>query len=264
MSFETIDVRDRGPVRAIYHNRPEKRNAESQQLLEELDAALDAAEADGAVRVVVIGGHGDHFSAGHDLKEGAAVRLKFSLEERWEYETRLYTGLCMKVWDMPKPTIARVQGACVAGGFMLANMCDLVVAADDAFFVDPVVQTLSLAGTEVLIHPWVMGLRKAKEMLYTGRRMSASEAYEIGMINNCVPRADLDATVDALADKIAEAPPFALRMMKRSLNRTADLQGFRNALSAHFELHLMTHYTREREDIKKKGLESSIAKVRGG
>lgn len=262
MTFEAIDVWDRGAIRMIFHNRPDKRNAESQQLLEELDAALDAASVDPEVRVVVIGGHGDHFSAGHDLKEGQAVRMKFSLEERWEYETHLYTGLCMKAWDMPKPTIARVQGACVAGGFMLANMCDLVIASDDAFFVDPVVQTLSLAGTEVLVHPWVMGLRKAKEMLYTGRRMYASEAAEIGMINACVPRTELDAEVDRLADRIAEAPPFAMRMMKRSLNRTADIQGFRNALEAHFDLHLMTHYTQERVEIKRKGLESTISKVR--
>jgi len=261
-SYQDIDVQDRGHVRSIFHNRPEKRNAESQRLLEEFRHALSEANRDDNVRVVIIGGHGDHFSAGHDLREGQAVRMAFSLEQRWEYEANLYLGLCLEVWDFPKPTIAQVQGACIAGGFMLANMCDLLVASDDAYFSDPVVHTLSVAATEVLIHPWVLGLRQAKDMLYTGRKLSAAEGLAMGMVNRLFARADLEAETLALAARIAEAPPFAMRMTKRSLNRTAEIQGLRQALSAHLELHLMTHYTRERDEVKARGVDAALGKRR--
>ena len=99
----------------------------------------------------------------------------------------------MRIWHFPKPTIAQVQGACIAGSFMVANMCDLIVASDDAFFADPVVITLGAAAVEVLIHPWMMSIRRAKEMLYTGERMSAEEAHRIGMVSRLAPRAEVDA-----------------------------------------------------------------------
>ena len=169
------------------------RNAESQELLGELDDAVRTATADPEVRVLVFDGKGDHFSAGHDLKQGAAQRANFTVEQRWAYEELYYLEYALRIWDCPKPTIASVQGACIAGGFMVANMCDLIVAADDAFFSDPVCHTLGAAAVEVLIHPWVMGARKAKEMLFMGGRMTAEEAYRIGMVNKVVPRAELEA-----------------------------------------------------------------------
>src|SRR5699024_3544486 len=155
MNYETITIENQGAVRGIYLARPKARNAQSQQLLDELDHAVTAAGQDKSVHVVVIGAQGDHFSAGHDLKEAQAKRADFTVEERWEYESLRYFDYCMRIWDLPKPTIAQVQGACVAGGFMIANMCDLVVCSEDAFFSDPVNHTLAAAATEVLIHPWV-------------------------------------------------------------------------------------------------------------
>jgi enoyl-CoA hydratase len=152
-----------------------------------------------------------------------------------------YFDYCMRIWDFPKPTIAQVQGACVSGGFMIANMCDLVVAGESAYFSDPVGHTLGAAATEVLIHPWVMGLRKAKEMLYTGGHVDAAEALRIGMVNRVVPDAELGAQTDALAARIAQAPPFGLKLIKRSLNRSLDAQGLRGALSAHFDTHQLSH-----------------------
>lgn len=257
-SFVAVEQFDR--VRRISLNRPQVRNAQSQALLDELDAAFTDAAADEQTRVVVLAARGDHFSAGHDLKEAQASRADFTVEERWAYESERYFGYCMRIRDFPKPTIAQVQGACVAGGFMLANMCDLVVAADDAYFSDPVTATMGAASLEVLIHPWVMGLRQAKEMLFTGERLEARRAHEIGMVNRLAPRAELEAQTLALAARIAQAPPFAMRLVKRSLNRSADVQGLREALSAHFDLHQLSHVSQEYGATVRAGLGNAIAK----
>jgi enoyl-CoA hydratase len=258
-----IAVERRGAVLRLMHDRPEQRNAESQALLDEFDAALREAVADPAVRVIVVGGRGEHFSAGHDLKEASAKRAGFGVEERWAYEERRYLDYALRVWDCPKPTIAEVRGACIAGGFMVANMCDLIVASDDAFFADPVCHTLAAAAVEVLVHPWVMGLRTAKEFLFTGRRMDAAEAHRIGMVNRVVPGAELESVTMALAESIAEAPPFALKLTKRSLNRTFDIQGFRSAVAAHFDTHQLSHVTEEfRRNREERGMAGAIARGR--
>lgn len=260
MSYTSIEVEQQGAVRRLWLNRPQARNAQSRNMLDELDAALSEAAVDPDTRVVVIGGRGGHFSAGHDLKEAQLHRADFTVEERWAYEELRYFDYCMRLWDFPKPTIAQVQGACIAGGFMLANMCDLVVAADDALFGDPVTHTMGAVATEVLIHPWVMGLRQAKEMLYTGERLDAARAHAIGLVNRVVPRDELDAQTLELATRIAQTPPFAIKLLKRSLNRTLDVQGMREALSAHFDLHQLSHVSEEYQATRRAGLASAIGK----
>lgn len=264
MNYETILVEEQGAVRRIVLAREAARNAQNQQMLDELDDALEAAARDDAVRVVVLAAKGAHFSAGHDLKEAQAKRADFTVEERWAYESKRYYGYCLRIWDFPKPTIAQVQGACVAGGFMIANMCDLVVCADDAYFSDPVGHTLAAAATEVLIHPWVMGLRKAKELLYTGERIEAQEALRIGMVNRVVPRAELEQASMALAQRIAQAAPFGLHLIKRSLNRTADAQGFRTALAAHFDTHQLSHLSEAFRQVSQRGLAQAIQRNKSG
>ena len=263
MSYTCIEVEQQGAVRRLWLNRPQARNAQSRNMLDELDAALSEAAVDPDTRVVVIGGRGGHFSAGHDLKEAQLHRADFTVEERWAYEELRYFDYCMRLWDFPKPTIAQVQGACIAGGFMLANMCDLVVAADDALFGDPVTHTMGAVATEVLIHPWVMGLRQAKEMLYTGERLDAARAHAIGLVNRVVPRDELDAQTLELATRIAQTPPFAIKLLKRSLNRTLDVQGMRAALSAHFDLHQLSHVSEEYQATRRAGLASAIGKGKG-
>lgn len=254
-----IAVERIGAVTRLWHNRPDARNAQNTPLLDTFDAALDDAARDPQVRVVILAGKGQHFSAGHDLKEAIAERSDYSVEERWAYEARRYYGYALKLWDCPKPTIAQVQGACVSGAFMLANMCDLVVAADDAFFADPVARSLGAASVEVLVHPWVMGMRKAKEFLFTGRRLGAAEAEQIGLVNRVVPRGALDDATLRLAEEIASMPPFALALTKRSLNRTAEMQGFRTALAAHFDTHELSHITAEAQVIRAAGASKAIA-----
>jgi enoyl-CoA hydratase len=260
MAFTQIAVRRDGAVGTILHNRPEQRNAESSVLLDEMDQALGAFVSDPEIRVIVFGGAGDHFSAGHDLKEAAARRSEFTVEQRWAYEEQRYLDYSLRIWDCPKPTIASVQGACIAGGFMVANMCDLIVAADDAYFADPVAKTLAACAIEVLVHPYVMGLRAAKELLFTGRRMTAEEAHRVGMVNRVVPRAELEAATMALAQDVAQAPPFALKLVKRSLNRAADLMGFRQAVNAHFDTHQLAHVTEEFKATRAAGLTAGIAR----
>lgn len=247
-----------GFVRRIWLNRPEARNAQSRQMLDWLAEEFANAGRDEATRVVLLGAKGPHFSAGHDLKQAQAERAEFSVEERWDYESTRYHDYCLRIWDFPKPVIVQVQGACVAAGFMLANMADLIVASDDAFFSDPVTHTMGGAATEVLIHPWVLGLRRAKEFLFTGERMSAAEAKELGMVNRIVPRDHLDDEALALAAKISKGPPFALRLVKKSLNRSMEVQGLRTALSAHFDLHQLSHVSDEYRQANAAGLASGI------
>ncbi len=260
MAYETLELENHGTVRRILLAREGQRNAQNQQMLDELDDAFAQAAQDSSVNVVVLGGKGAHFSAGHDLKQAQAERSNFTVEQRWAYEGRRYFDYCLRIWDFPKPTIAQVQGACVAGGFMVANMCDMVVASESAYFSDPVGHTLGAAATEVLIHPWVMGVRKAKEMLFTGTKISAQEALRIGMVNHVVSDAELSAHTLALAQQVAKAPPFGLQLIKRSLNRTLDAQGLRTALSAHFDTHQLSHLSEGFLAARDRGLASAIQK----
>lgn len=260
MADEQIFYEIHGAVAWIWLARPLQRNAQSRQLLDEMDAAFARATTDEAVRVVVLAGRGDHFSAGHDLKEAQASRANFTVEQRYAYEEMRYYDYCLRIMDCPKPTIAVVQGACVAAGFMVASVCDLIVASDDASFADPVVRTLGAAAVEVLIHPWVLGARRAKEILFTGDRFSAAEALSWGLVNRVVPRAGLEDAATMLAERIAEAQPFSLKLVKRSINRTMDIQGMRNALNAHFDTHQLSHLSEAFRAAKEAGLATAIAK----
>ncbi|GAA5233215.1 enoyl-CoA hydratase [Verticiella sediminum] len=249
-------------VRRISLNRPQLRNAQSKDLLIELDHALLAAERAPDVRVVILGATGPHFSSGHDLKSAKVERPNPTVEERWEYEEVHFYEYCLRLHDLKKPTIAQVQGACIAGGFMIANMCDLIVCSEDAYFWDPVAHSMGTASLEVLVHPWIMSMRKAKELLYTGCKLGAAQAEAMGMINKVVPRDELEAATLEMAKTIALAPPFGMRLVKRSLNRTWDAQGFRTALTAHFDAHQLSHVTKEFQDHLKRGLDSTIQRAK--
>lgn len=258
MNYQNIEYTNAGAVARLTLARPMRRNAQSVELLDELDHALQRAVNDPEIRVIVLAAQGDHFSAGHDLKDATMHRQQITPEDRYAFEDERYLGYCLRLWDSPKPVIAQVQGACIAAGFMLANMCDLVVASEDSFFADPVVNSFGAAAVEVLIHPWVLGLRQAKQFLYTGGRMTAQEAFACGMVNQVVPRAELENVTSTLANKIAESTPFALRLIKRSLNRTADIQGLRASLNAHFDTHQLSHMSTEAQKRQMAGFDSTI------
>ena len=247
--FSSITYEVDEAVCVITMDRPEVANAQNTELLDEIDAAFDLADADDDVRVVILAGNGKHWSAGHDLKalvgdvEPDEWRLmRETPEGKWHHEKVMYFDRCLRIRDFRKPTIAAVQGKCIAAGVMLACMCDLIVASDDASFQNPVLR-MTGAGVEILVEPWEMPVRKAKEFLLTAESFSATEAERLGMVNQVVPRADLASAARELADKIALVPPATAQVVKRSINKTLDLQGQRDAWDYHFQAHHWMHNT---------------------
>lgn len=242
-------------VAVVTMNRPRYRNAQNSLMTYALDAAFQRAVDDDDVKVIVLAGAGEHFSAGHDIGtpgrdhdvsyDNRAVLWwdhvdKPGGDQRFAREMEVYLGMCRRWREIPKPTIAMVHGACVAGGLMLAWVCDLIVAAEDAFFSDPVVR-MGIPGVEYFAHPWVLGPRFAKEILYTGDRFSARRAYEIGMVNRVIPRSQLRHETLSLAARIATMPPFGLALTKRAVNQCEDHMGLRNGMDAVFGLHHFAH-----------------------
>ncbi|TVT55214.1 enoyl-CoA hydratase [Amycolatopsis rhizosphaerae] len=252
---EVVRYERRGLVAVVTMNRPEYRNAQNSAMTYALDAAFTRAVDDPEVKVIVLAGEGKHFSAGHDIgTPGRDVDVSFErkavlwwdhvgkegADQRFARESEVYLGMCRRWREIPKPTIASVQGACIAGALMLAWVCDLIVASDDAFFADPVVR-MGIPGVEYFAHPWVLGPRAAKEVLFTGQRFSAQQAKEWGMLNRVVPRADLEAETFALAEKIAEMPAFGLALTKKAVNQAEDLMGLRTGMDSVFGLHHLAH-----------------------
>lgn len=246
-SFETILYDVDGPIATITLNRPQQANAQSMALIDELDAAFDLADADDDVRVVILAANGKHFSSGHDLKElvgpDASPELgerRATPEGRLRHEQKMYFDKCVRIYEFRKPTIAAVQGKCIAGALNLIWPMDLIIAAENATFSDPVV-ALGACGVEYHGHTWEFGARKAKEMLFTGRSMTAHEAEQIGMVNRVVPLDELWPNAMALAHEISQFHPFALRQAKRAVNQTLDVMGQHAALQSAFDIHHTTH-----------------------
>ena len=249
MEYEAILYEVDGTVATITMNRPEMANAQDTRLIDEMDDAFDRADADDAVRVVILAGAGKHFSSGHDLKAliGDGETDKWRLmretpEGKMYHEKVMYYDRCKRIHDFRKPTIAAVQGSCVAAGLMLACMCDLIVAADDAKFSNPVLR-MTGAGVELLVEPWELGIRKAKEFLLTGDIIDAQEAWRLGLVNRVVPRAELTEQTRALAERISLVPPATAQVVKDTLNHTGELMGKRDALKYHFMAHHWVHNT---------------------
>ena len=232
-------------IATITLNRAEAANAQTLELLDDLDEAWRRAAEDPDVRVIILQANGKHFSAGHDIrgvgKEGAsAAPEKFTVARIYEIESRRFLEYTLRWRNVPKPSIAAVQGVCIAGGLLLCWPCDLIIAADDAQFSDPVV-LMGIGGVEYHGHTWELGPRKAKEILFTGRAMTADEVAATGMVNRVVPRDQLDSETRALAEQIAKMSPFALRQAKRAVNQTLDVQGFYAAIQSVFDIHQTGH-----------------------
>lgn len=266
MELETVTyetVAD-GAIARITLNRPDKRNAQNRQMTYDLDAAFSAAAADDTVKVIVLAGAGPHFSAGHDLKDVGEFEIdpinmgggfaQPGAEGHMAFEDEVYLKMCRRWHDLPKPTIAEVQGKTIAGGLMLMWVCDIIIAADDALFSDPTVN-FGVNGVEWFSHPFEFGIRKAKELLFTGDFMGADDALRLGMINHAVAGDELTDFTMAMAGRIAEKPSFALRLAKMAVNQALDAQGFWTAQQAAFNLQHVGHsHVREmmaRHKIKK-------------
>ena len=236
-----------GAVAVITLNRTERHNAQDREFLQELDQAWMEAEADAGTKVIVLQANGKHFSSGHDLATTPDAAAQWQQDVRREgfstlyhFEKSVYLGYARKWRDVSKPSIAAVQGSCIAAGLMLCWPCDLIIAADNALFSDPVV-AMGIGGVEYHGHTWEFGARKAKEMLFTGDAITAQEAEKLGMVNRVVPLGQLREETMALAQRIAEKPPFALAMAKRAVNKTLDIMGQYAALQAVFDAHWLGH-----------------------
>lgn len=221
---------DDGPVRTLTLNRPDKRNALSSGMVEDLSVALGDTANDAEVRVVVITGAGHSFCAGYDLDEEAPDD-----EELVAAGLRNSLARLLEVFDQPQPVIAQVQGHCLAGGCDLMMMCDLVVASEDAVFGQPEIKF----GSAIVAHvmPWLIGARRVKHLVYTGfDRLDAATALGYGLVNEVVAPEALRPTVMDLARRLAVVDPEVMRLTKRATSAGWETAGFREALHAGIEL----------------------------
>lgn len=241
-------------VARIVLNRPEKRNAQGLTMTYELDAALKRACHDDDISVIILAAAGDHFNAGHDLSmtERANPTEDESLglwgqyagpgwEGAYSREKEIYIDITERWRNAPKPVIAEVQGTVIAGGNMIVWAADLIVCADDARFRDNTGSEMGVPGVEFFAHPFELGVRKAKEWMFTGDWLSAQDAEKVGMVNHVVPRGELSAFTLELAKKIADKDRFTLKLIKESINGAQDAMGRKQALAFSFALHQVGH-----------------------
>jgi len=230
MSYRHIEVERRGRIAIIRLNRPRYRNAQSRVMLEEMTAAFAELDIDNEIRVIVLAGKGDHFSAGHDLgtpeEQSDAETKPFGegVLGRVNRSWRLYIEDSLRWRDVKKPTIAQVQGYCIFGGFLIASCMDIIIASDDAMFLPSHLQLHTA--------PWDLGVRNAKRILFENRFIHAPEALALGLVSEVVPRVRLEEAVMAQAERWAENDLLTLRMLKQSINLAQDMMGYRTALHA--------------------------------
>jgi len=254
---ELTQVRYEQPAPGIARvvlSRADKRNAQGTRMTYELDAAFRHACDDDAIRVILLAADGDHFSAGHDLSmtEGPAGAPEERVTLWGEYaapgwegmytrEREVYLEMTERWRNAPKPVIAAVQGSVISGGLMLMWIADIIVAAEDARFRDNTGSDLGVPGVEFFAHPLEMGVRRAKQFLFTGGWLSAQGALAAGMVNEVVPRTELDARALALAEEVARTDRFTLKLIKASINAAQDAMGRREAMQAAFANHQIGH-----------------------
>jgi enoyl-CoA hydratase len=225
-----------GAIARIRLNRPKKLNAINGEMLDGLNEALDRAESDKAIRVVLLSGEGRAFSAGFDLDIGTPA-AGVSLAEHTRRELRRDFDLILRFWDCPKPTIAAVHGYCLGSSMEITAVCDITVAADDCLFGAPEVRFGS--GIVCLILPWIIGLKQAKELLLTGDdKVDALRAASMGLVNRVVPANQLMTEADSVAQRIAANNELAVRLTKRAIHRSVEIAGLRDALDQALQLDL--------------------------
>src|ERR1700722_6027355 len=248
MTDDSVLYSVEGHVATITMNRPDVANAQNTALIDGIDHYLDVVDDDDEVRGVILPAAGKHFSAGHDLKALVGgepdpwTAIRETPEGKFRHEQVMYYERCKRIYSFRNPTIARVQGAAVAAGLMLACMCDLIVAAEDAVFSNPVLR-MTGAGVELLVEPWELGIRKAKEFLWTGEKIDAPEAWRLGLVNRVVPSADLIERSRELADRVALVPPTTAQVVKDTINNSATLMGKEESWKYHFMAHHWMHNT---------------------
>lgn len=248
--YEVVDPGEHG-IAVVTLDRPDSRNAQNKRMTYEMNAAFDDASRRSDVKVIVLQADGPHFCSGHDMRDTESHR-DFDLvsqhggygregqEGHMAWEEEVYFQMCWRWRNIPKPLIAAAQGKTIAGGLMLLWVADVIVAADDALFSDPVVG-MGVNGVEYFAHPWEFGARKAKELLFTGDWVDAAEAHRLGMVNHVVAGEELRPFVMAMAGRMAKRPSFALKLAKESVNQTLEAQGQWTALRSAFSIQHLAH-----------------------
>lgn len=230
---KTIIYESQDSVARIWLNRPQAVNAFTHELVTNLSEALDQAASDPEVRVIVIGGKGEKgFSAGFDLKE-SVMKPKLTVDQR-RADTQFELDTWMKIWDLYKPVIAQVHGNCLGGGLHLALMCDLIIASEDAKFGEPEIAFSYIP--DILIDPWKAPMNVVREIMYLGETIDVNRAHQVGLVNKVVPRDKLEEETTRIARRLAKIPPSALRMLKYQINKTYEIQGFKNAMDLGAEM----------------------------
>ena len=262
MEYNKIIVDEPRPmVRRITLNRPDKRNPLSNELRTEMFHALETADQDADVRVMLIRGAGPCFSAGYDLKSNSAVDQPFYTAGGLANWPRHVVEGFFKIWDLAKPVVAQVHGYCLAGGTELATACDLVYVADSAKIGYPVVRSISPPDNQ--FYPWIVGLRRAMELMLTGDHMSGTEAVECGFANRAFPEQELEERVLGIAERVAMTPSDLQQINKRAVHRQMDAMGIRAGIRAGTEMQQLATFTKTTQAYfqeMRKGLTHALTK----
>jgi enoyl-CoA hydratase len=230
---ERIIFEKEGPIARVTLNWPEKANAQDQKLAEEVDAALLDADRDYDIKVLILKANGKGFCSGHAIGNNAVDYPAFVegakvMGTPWKPQTDLFVKPVLNLWEFSKPTIAQVHGYCVGGGTHYGLTTDIVIASEDAYFSYPPLQGFGMPSGECSIEPWVfMNWRRAAYYLYLAEVIDAKKALEVGLVNEVVPREQLDDRVEAIARHIAQAPLTTLLATKANLKRAWELMGMR-------------------------------------
>jgi len=261
VTYEEIVYEKLGAVARITLNKPEQYNAQSKLMRDEMDAAFAEAVADDDVRVIILAGAGRNFSTGHDVGREAFANFKANPPndlQRTANSWRYNVENTLRWRDVPKPTIAQVQGYCIFGGWIIASAMDLIVAADDALFLPGYVQYFSA--------PWDLGIRKAKEILFKSRFITAEEAHEAGFVSMVVPRDELEQATLEFAQEIAESDPLVLRLTKQAINNAQDAMGYRASVEGAHAGHMVLQFAGKMMPLEGKhrlpGVDQAMTKLR--
>ena len=260
MNFETISYETEGPLAWLTLNRPDKLNAINSVMVAELNTALDLAERDNEIRVIMLKGEGRAFSAGFDLEMDSNVNDTEALRQ----ELKADFDIIMRFWDSHKPTIAAVHGYCLGSGMEMALACDVTLAATGCRFGAPEVKFGS--GIVALILPWLCGPKRAKELLLTGNdRVSSEQAEAWGLVNHVVPADELIENARKMAFDIARNDSLAVRLTKQAINTSYEIPRMREALEHALELDMVVESTETEESrqfneiLENEGAKAAIA-----
>ena len=241
-----LTIEKDGPVALLRFNRPGALNAFNLELRKELAKTLSELATDDETRAVVLAGSGRAFSAGYDISGGGAKNKKPTVAEYQQMYDGEIGHFPFSIWDFPKPIIAAVHGYAVGGGCEVAMLCDMTIATESAKFGEPEIR---FASSSTLVLPWVVPMKAAKEILYSGKLIGAKRAYELGMINEVVEDGDHERAAMHQAQLLSRIAPLALRLVKAGLKRTYEMAGFRNAISFHDNLTAIIHGSETAEGI---------------